>query len=711
MTNKQDNKIILHTTRPLVSLNAIAFDLETTGLDTSRARVIQLGAVRVIHGRMVEEESFQSLINPGEAIPEANSKIHGIYDGDVANAEPFTEINSRFNQWRGESVLIGYANSFDLAMLKREHEIAGLDWVAPRTLDIRFLVNVVAPNLPDYSLDTIASWLGVEIHHRHSALGDAIATAQIFIELIPLLRERGVRTLAEAERACLQFNEIASDEVRHGRYDLNEPTAWEYDGMDPYARIDTYPYRHRVSDIMTDSVLWVDPAHNLAAALCLIMDNNSSAAYVKADNMHGSPGIVTERDLLRILDNHGESGFTVTVAEIANYPLQSLPVDAFIYRAISRMQRMNFRHLGVHDRNGNIIGALSARDLLRQRSDHALVLGDEIDYADTAAAMAEAWGNIALVASSLCREDVDARNVAAVISSELCALTSRACKIAEAQMLQQGLGGPPCAYAMLVLGSGGRGESLLAMDQDNAIVYERGEPDAEHDRWFAELGNQVSEILDIAGVPYCKGNIMASNAEWRHSEALWKETIDTWIKRQTPDDILSCGNFFDSVCVHGDVELANRVLDYAFEEGSKSKSFIKLMSINAAKNRSPLGLFGRFQLSDGRMDLKMGGIMPLFSCARILAIQYRCRELSTPDRFSRMLTQQDRMHMTFQNLREAHRIILSCILQQQLVDLERGIPLSNNVAPDSLKEITRKQLKWALKQLPNVANVLGDPVT
>lgn len=710
MTENQNKTILSHTTRPLVSLNAVAFDSETTGLDTRQARMIQLGGVRVIHGQMVAEESYQSLINPGEAIPEANSKIHGIYDSDVADAKSFTEINTEFNQWRGNCVLIGYASGFDLAILKREHELAGLSWVAPRTLDVRYLVNIVAPNLPDFSLDTIASWLGVEIHQRHSALGDAIATAQIFIALIPLLRERCVRTLAEAERACLKFSQITNEEVQLGWHDLNRPTVSEQAAIGPLSRIDSYPYRHRLRDLMSDSVLWVDASKSLAEALSLIMENRSSAAFVKPDNEHKEAGIVTERDLLRSLNKHGKAGFELLVGNVANYPLHSLSADAFIYRAISRMQRLNFRHLGVHDSKGCIVGALSARDLLRQRADSALVLGDEIDHAETAEAMAEVWGNMALVATGLSNEGVDARDIAAVISRELCALTRHASKIAEQQMSELGLGSPPCAYSMLVLGSGGRGESLLAMDQDNAIVYQQGEADSEIDLWFAELGKRISDILHIAGVPYCQGNIMASNADWRQSEDRWRETINTWVKRQTPDDILNCDIFFDSVCVYGDFELAERILDHAFEQGSKSKNFIKLMSVNAAKNRSPLGMFGRFQLEDGRMDLKMGGIMSLFSCARVLAIQNRCRVLSTPERFSAVLAQWNRMHSTFENLSEAHRIIFSCILQQQLVDLEKGIPLSNKVAPDSLAASGRKQLKWALEQVPNVSNLLGDPL-
>jgi DNA polymerase-3 subunit epsilon/CBS domain-containing protein len=311
-----------------------------------------------------------------------------------------------------------------------------------------------------------------------------------------------------------------------------------------------------------------------------------------------------------------------------------------------------------------------------------------------------------LVAKSLVAEEVDARDVAAVISRELCALTRQACILAEKEMSSP----PPCPYAMLVLGSGGRGESLLAMDQDNAIVFAEGEPDGVEDQWFAELGGKVADMLDAAGVPYCKGNIMASNPAWRMSIKGWQNLLQTWVRRQSPEDILKCDIFFDAVGVHGDIRLANEVLDYAFEIGSESSQFIKLMSINACKNSPPLGFFGRFKLDNGRMDLKMGGIMPLFSTARVLSIKHGIRRLSTPARFAALSTEIGKMQNTLENLGEAHRIIFHTILEQQLLDLEAGIPLSNRVAPDSLGSALRDQLSWALQQVPNVSNLLGDPL-
>jgi DNA polymerase-3 subunit epsilon/CBS domain-containing protein len=688
---------------PLLSLDAIAFDSETTGLDTSKARMIQLGAVRIVHGRVDETRTFQKLINPGVPIPADSQAIHGISDADVADAPLFAEVVREFDTWRRDSVLIGYASGFDLAMLKRERKLAGLDWKSPRCLDVRFLVNLLAPNLPDFSLDTIASWAGVEIHDRHSALGDAIATAALFVELIPRLREKGIRTLAELERACERFSESSTRESQIGWLDVHEARRTRT----LLARIDSFPYRHRLRDLMNSPPRLIDASISLRDALAQIIDGQVSSLYVRPLDPDGPHGIVTERDLLRQFRRKGADAFDQPVSEIAVFPLQSLPAEAFVYRAIARMRRLHVRHLGVYDEHGNLVGALSARDLLRQRADDAVLLGDDIDAAENSAQMAAVWGNIVLVAKSLVAEEVDARDIAAVVSRELCALTRQACRLAEREMPTPA----PCPYAMLVLGSGGRGESLLAMDQDNAIVFTAGEAGGAEDQWFAQLGSRVSDMLDAAGVPYCKGKIMASNPDWRRSVDDWDQLLQTWIRRTNPEDILNCDIFFDAVPVHGDYKLAQRVLDRAFELGREASIFLKLMSVNAARNSPPVGMFGRFKLDNGRMDLKMGGIMPLFSTARTLAIKHGIRAHSTPARFAGLIDAMPEMRRTIENCIEAHRIIFSTILEQQLLDLEAGIPLSNRVAPASLGASQRDQLSWALEQVPNVSNLLGDPLS
>ena len=190
-------------------------------------------------------------------------------------------------------------------------------------------------------------------------------------------------------------------------------------------------------------------------------------------------GIVTERDVLRAIARFGAAALDLPVGQIMSRPLAAVPADAFVYRAIGRMNRLKTRHLGVVDEAGSVVGALSARDLLRLRAGEAISLGDEIDDAADAHALAVAWAKLPRVAESLLAEGLSGRDIAEVISRELGALTRQAAVIAERIMRERGHGGPPCRYAMIVLGSAGRGESLLAMDQDNAVIFERGEPEGE----------------------------------------------------------------------------------------------------------------------------------------------------------------------------------------------------------------------------------------
>src|SRR5690606_37153035 len=195
------------------------------------------------------------------------------------------------------------------------------------------------------------------------------------------------------------------------------------------------------------------------------------------------------------IDAHGEAAFATPLAAIMSQPLQSVQEDAFVYRAIGRLDRIGYRHLGVQDAHGNIVGALTTRNLLRHRATDAIVLGDEVASAASSAELGATWAKLPLVAGSLLAEDVDPRTISAVISSEIRAITSRAAELAEAKLIAEGRGAAPCPYAVLVLGSAGRGESLLAADQDNAIVYLHGAEGGPEDRWFEAPGTEMCQLL------------------------------------------------------------------------------------------------------------------------------------------------------------------------------------------------------------------------
>jgi signal-transduction protein with cAMP-binding, CBS, and nucleotidyltransferase domain len=133
------------------------------------------------------------------------------------------------------------------------------------------------------------------------------------------------------------------------------------------------------------------------------------------------------------------------------------------------------------------------------------------------------------------------------------------------------------------------------------------------------------------------------------------------------------------------------------------------MSLNAAG--APPSVAGRFRLDgDCRMDLKMHGIMPIFSAARIMALRHALLDHSTAGRLDGLRGKPDISEENLDGLLEAHQIMLRHILQQQLADIEHGIPPSNRVNPKSLHFPERVRHNWALEQVPLVGNLLGDPV-
>lgn len=695
---------------PLTSTPIIVLDTETTGLDVKTDRLIEIGAVRVLGGFVSPSDQFSVLVNPDIPIPPQSTRIHGLSDSDVEDADKFKTVMFEFSKWVETAVIIGYSIGYDLAILKSEHERHGMDWQSPRCIDIRHLVQILTPNLPSESLEIIAEWLGIEVTNRHRALGDAMTTAHVLQALLPKLAERGIRTLAQAERVSRSRTTQHASEIRSGWHEVAIARESNPKSVAAYARIDSYPYRHIMSQVMKTPPLFIDGSRSLQESLARMIANEASSLFLPPDGIDNNYGIITERDILRAIDTNGTAALGDPTGPHASRPLVTVNADEFVYRAITSMSDKGFRHLGVMGASGDIVGALSARDLLKQRASEALSLGDSIDTATSPAELGTIWFDLITVVKGLIYEDVDPRDVAAVISRELRALTRRACQLAEADMVRAGHGIPPTPYAMLVLGSGGRGESLLAMDQDNAIVFAEGDAEGPEDKWFEQLGQRVADTLDSVGVEYCKGGVMARNATWRKDLNTWMSTVQNWVTKASPEDILSSDIFFDAMAVHGDFELADRLRRGAFSTARRSKNFLKFHTLNAANFQVPVGLFGRLKTHNGRIDIKRGGIMPIFSTARVLALKYGLDGHSTPERLEQAAAIKQDQRLSIYNLIDAHKILLDIIVRQQLRDIDAGIPLSNSIAPSELSSHQTDELRWALGQVTLVSGVLDAPI-
>jgi DNA polymerase-3 subunit epsilon len=184
----------------LDELGFVVFDTETTGLRPDAGdRVISLAGVRVAGTRVKRRETFDALVHPGRPVPPDSTRFHGITDRDVAGAPPLDVVLPAFLAFVGHAVLVGHEASFDMRFLAPEARRLCLPSLTSRPiLDTRLLSRSLHGPAEDHSLEAIALQLGVPVVGRHSALGDALTTAEIFVRLLVLLDKRGVRTLGEA---------------------------------------------------------------------------------------------------------------------------------------------------------------------------------------------------------------------------------------------------------------------------------------------------------------------------------------------------------------------------------------------------------------------------------------------------------------------------------------------------------------------------------
>lgn len=204
--------------RRLDQLAFTVFDTETTGLNPSLGdEILSVGAVRIVNGRLLRQETYEQLVDPGRPVPAASQKVHGITDDMLAGQPPIETVLPVFAEFAHGSVLVGHNVAFDLKFFKLKEERAGVRFTQP-VLDTLLLSPVVHPDHEDHSLEAIAERLGVSVLGRHTALGDAILTGEIFLRLLPLLAGRGIVTLEAAQDAARKTHQARVSETLHKRY-------------------------------------------------------------------------------------------------------------------------------------------------------------------------------------------------------------------------------------------------------------------------------------------------------------------------------------------------------------------------------------------------------------------------------------------------------------------------------------------------------------
>ncbi len=188
--------------RRLSDLAYTVFDTETTGFDPAGGdEIVSIGAVRVVNGRLLRHETFERLVDPRRSVPARSVAVHGI-TADMLRGQPTMDaVLPQFARFAEVTVLVGHNVGFDMSFLQLKQAQTGVRFIQP-VLDTLLLDAALHPHHEQHSLEAIAARFGIGVVGRHTALGDALMTGEVFVRLLSLLQERAIGTLGEALAAA-----------------------------------------------------------------------------------------------------------------------------------------------------------------------------------------------------------------------------------------------------------------------------------------------------------------------------------------------------------------------------------------------------------------------------------------------------------------------------------------------------------------------------
>ena len=451
-----------------------------------------------------------------------------------------------------------------------------------------------------------------------------------------------------------------------------------------------------VRDLMKLPML-VGKTESIQQVACQMNDYNAQAAIVtEADG--SLCGIVTDVDFRKRVIAEGRSTSTPIADIMTLNPLTLAPRDQ-ASEALLLMARRNIRHLPVVD-NVDIVGVVSASDLLRTQSSSALYLVGDIFAAKDVARLAELSQSVPKMLVSLVRQSLPANDIGQSITSVGQAIARRLLMMAEQQF-----GAPPVPYAFIVAGSMARREQTAHSDQDNGMILSDAYNEAEHGDYFRAIAKYVSDGLNACGYVYCPGDVMATNDQWRQPLSVWRGYFANWIENPQPKALMYASIFFDLRCLHGDKRLLDELQAEILAKTKVQTLFQAFMAGNALSHKPPIGFFRGFVLdkdskdaqADKGMDMKKRGVVPVIDLARLYALAGGIAPINTWERFEAIAEAGLMTRTTVDDLRDAFEFISMVRLQHQAKQIENGQKPNNYVPPEELSALERRHLKDAFE--------------
>ncbi len=434
------------------------------------------------------------------------------------------------------------------------------------------------------------------------------------------------------------------------------------------------------------------------------------AAAVITDAAGRVAGVLSAEDLLERAVFLLEADQPVSAALGRRAPV--LGEHDRVYRAIAEMERARLAALAVADEEGRPVGLIRREQLLAYPLTTFLARLTPAALDEGARPSAEVKAAQAPLATSLLADGQAAMEVVTLINALNDDLAQAVLRQALGSMTADGWGEPPLPFALLVMGSAGRGESLLNPDQDNGFILS-DYPDEEHrriDPYFIELAERMTRGLDATGFPFCKGHVMATNPLWRKTLPQWQAQVTGWARSRSNEALMFTDIFFDFRAIFGPPALATTLRHHVTETARNNQPFLAQMSWQRKEQMSNVDLFGRLIAEDGAaadgIDLKLRAIMPLVQIVRLLALKSGVEATGTAARLAGLAEAGVLEAVDSRRLSGDFAFLIGLLLRHHLERMAAGRAADNLLRPAALDPTEREELVRVVRGLDRLRHHL-----
>ena len=457
----------------------------------------------------------------------------------------------------------------------------------------------------------------------------------------------------------------------------------------------------QAADLLRRAPVTLDADMSIRQAAQLMSAQQISSVLVTENDR--LVGLITDSDLRHRCLAAGVSPHSPARDIMTPEPV-TLDGDALLAEALLRMTRMQVHHLPVLI-EGRPAGMLTLSDLARQQGTSPVFLATDIQRAGDIDSLVRICQRLPELQLQLGLANTRPAHIGAAIASITDALTRRLLELAESR-----LGRPPVPYVWAAGGSQGRQEQTVHSDQDHALIIDDRIQEADRE-YFTELSRQVSDGLNACGFPYCPGNAMANNPQWRRPVRIWEGYFDDWIERPQPQALMHASIFFDLRAVHGEARLLHQLQARVLEQTRNHHIFIAHLAAAALRHRPPLGFFRNFVLihdgeHDATLDLKQRGLLPIVDLARIYALAEGIPAVNTRERLEAAIAAGALSEDLGTSLLDALEFIAGLRIRHQAHCLRAGHAPNNYLPPAQLSSLERAHLKDAFRLIQTLQATL-----